>query len=671
MRTVTLASFLIVISVFAIAADKPAADSKAVRNTVSQQRRRAVERLDRGLVAVPKSEGEVFLSWRMLGLDPESVRFNLFRKVAGGQEVRLNNSPLVGTWFVDDGWSSAQECTWRVEAVADGLQSELGGTFTLPAGLPDIRVPTIPLQRPPGGTTPDGKSFEYTANDASAADLDGDGDYEFILRWEPTNSWGGAAHGDHYTGPVLIDAYTLEGHRLWRINLGININATAHITQMTAYDLDSDGRAEVVLLTADGTVDGRGRTIGEVNADNRRPDGVVLKGPEYLTVFDGLTGAEKDTTLFNPQRHPETNSPTGDQILEIWGDDYGNRMNRFNSCVACLDGRSPYLVTARGYYSRKRQPGGRTCIAAWSWHNGRLKNVWTFDTLGNPELAGYIGQGNHQVSVADLDNDGRDEIVYGACAIDDNGTGLYTTGLGHGDALHVSDMDPDRPGLEVFDIHEGTGHDAGMEFRAADGSAIWKKFPHVDVGRGVAFDIDPNHRGFEFWSSAADAIYNVRGDQIASRRPPSTNMGIWWDGDLLRELADGTMIDKWDWERGRSHRLLTAYREPWLGSKNNGTKSNPCLIADVLGDWREELILRSHDSSRLMIFVSTIPTQYRLRTLMHDSHYRVSIDWQNVGYNQPAHTGFYFGEGMTLPQSPGNVEYVNSQPSKHQTGKLP
>lgn len=618
---------------------------------------RLVEKLDRGLVGIPKSGSSVFLSWRMLGLDPEEIRFNIYRRPGGGDEIKLNESPLYATSFLDDQWDSSREHTWRVVAISDGLDHELGGSFTLPAKSPTLPYLKVPLQLPEGGTAPDGKEYTYSANDASVADLDGDGDYEILLRWEPSNSWGGG-HPNRYTGPVLIDAYTLSGERLWRIDLGININASSHITQINAFDFDGDGRAEIALLTADGSVDGRGKVIGEQGADHRKAGGAVLSGTEYLTIFDGLTGTQLETTQYVPQRHPDTTDPTPDEIWDIWGDNYGNRMNRFNSCVAYLDGVHPSLVTARGYYGGRGR-GGRTCVTAWTWRDGRLKKIWMFDTLGHPELAGYIGQGNHQVSVADLDADGRDEIVYGGCAIDDDGTGLYTTGLGHGDALHVTDMDPNRPGLEVFDIHEGRGHDAGMEFRAADGSAIWKKLPHKDVGRGVAFDIDPASPGFEFWSSGVKGIFNVHGERISEKRPRWINMGIWWDGDLSREILDGTVIDKWDPVAETNRRQLTGYQKPYLGSANNSSKSNPCLVADIIGDWREELILRSQDSSRLMIFVSTLPTDHRLRTLMHDPHYRVSVDWQNVGYNQPPHTGFYLGTGMKLPQPPFAIQYVD------------
>jgi len=242
-----------------------------------------------------------------------------------------------------------------------------------------------------------------------------------------------------------------------------------------------------------------------------------------------------------------------------------------------------------------------------------------------------------------VDGDGKDEIVYGACAIDDDGKGLYTTGLGHGDALQLSDMDPDRPGLEVFGIHERPSHPNGAAFRdARTGKVLWGK-ASPDVGRGVAMDIDPRHRGYEMWASGQGlaGLWNVKGEMISPRKPRSCNFGVWWDGDLLRELLDGNRITKWNWEVGTETALLVA--EGY--ASNNGSKSTPVLCADILGDWREEVIWRKRDGRELGIFTSAIPTEHRLRTLMHDPQYRLSVAWQNVAYNQPAQPGFYLGEG--------------------------
>lgn len=584
---------------------------------------RQAEVLDRGLVALPVPEG-VFLSWRLLGTEPYGLGFNAYKG-----STRLNSAPITGGTNYTD--KSSGTGSYSVRAVLNGQEETAPGTEAL--AFPGAYL-KIPLQQPAGGSF-HGSSYTYTANDGSASDLDGDGRYDLILKWDPTNSKDNSQSG--YTGPAQLDGITLAGKRLWRINLGPNIRAGAHYTQFLSADFDGDGKAEVACKTAPGTRDGTGAVLHTgpaAAADHAKEyvnsDGKVLQGPEWFTVFDGLTGKELATVDYVPGR----------EAVNGWGglggnggnDATGNRVDRFTACVAYLDGKLPSAVMGRGYY-------GRTALAAWDWRDGKLTQRWVFDTKDgtNP----YSGQGAHGISVADVDDDGKDEIIFGAMTLDDDGRGLYTTGFRHGDALHVGDLDPARPGLEVYMIHENEGNatsSPGSEMHSArTGEVYWKTAVGQDVGRGLSADVDPARPGEEFWGTGS--LLDKDGKNAGSS-PGSTNFAVWWDGDLLRELEDGTTISK----HGKGT-LLSASGS----ASNNSTKSNPVLSADLLGDWREEVIWRSSDNTELRLYSTTIPTEYRLYTLMHDPVYRMAVAWQNVGYNQPPHPGFFLGEGMVFP----------------------
>lgn len=590
------------------------------------------ERLNRGVVATALGEGKVFVSWRLLGTEPENIRFDLYRSVVGQAPVKVNDRPLTdGTCFMDE-VNTQGVITYTVHALKpDGSDADVSQPYTVDTTKPSL-YRSVPIQTPEG----------YSPNDCSLADLDGDGEYELILH--QVNNPKDNSHSG-VTGAPILQAYTLSGKKLWEINLGPNIREGAHYTQFMVYDLDGDGRAELVCKTADGTRDGTGNVIGDPDAKYVNEAGYILAGPEFLTVFDGSTGRALATTDYIPPRHPDTLHPTGDQLKAIWGDGYGNRCDRFLACVAYLDGEHPSVVMARGYYTR-------TVLAAFDWRNGKLTHRWTFDTSSSEQWKNYAGQGNHNLSVADVDGDGKDEIIYGGMVVDDDGKGLFTTELGHGDAMHVSDLDPTRPGLELYRIQEPFS-DAGAHLvDLSTGQIIWKR-PSVrrdgkgqGPGRGLAADIDPRYPGAECWSFGAGitGIVNIKGDKISENTPNSCNFAIWWDGDDLRELLDKTTITKWDWQSEKVTTLLDAAQ--YGCRSNNGTKATPALSADLFGDWREEVVWPTEDGTELRIFTTTIPTQRRLPTLMHDRQYRLAIAWQNVGYNQPPWPSFYIGQGM-------------------------
>ncbi len=598
---------------------------------VSGQRK--MEFLDRGMVGVKTTDNSVFLSWRLLGTDDFDTAFAIYRKEGNGKQKKLNTSPLTkGTNFLDDHVDLNQDVTYILDIVTGGKEKEVA-KLTLSKDQKVQQYLNIPLRTPAG----------YMPGDVSVGDLDGDGTYELIVHQT------GVGHDNAHNGITsepIFQAYKLDGTFLWEINLGKNIREGAHYTQFMVYDLDSDGRAELVCKTADGTKDGLGNVIGDAQADwrdtvlNSRTVGRILKGPEYLTVFDGLTGKALSTVDYLPQRGE----------LSSWGDSNANRSDRFLACVAYLDGVHPSVVMTRGYYER-------TALAAWDFKDKKLVSRWVFDSKVRKDP--YSGQGYHNLTVADVDQDGKDEIVFGSMVVDDNGKGLYSTGLGHGDALHVSDLDPDRPGLEIFGIHELKGGRKGTGVALLDaktGEILFKSAIDQDIPRGVAANIDPDHKGAYLWWLGSRDMYDTKGNPVGPA-PISTNFLIWWDADLSRELLNSNYIEKY--KKGKTERIFTAVG----ASSINGTKSTPNLSADILGDWREELILRSDDNQYLRIYTTTIPTEKRVYTLMHDPQYRLSIAWQNVAYNQPPHTGYYLGVGMDRPAKP-NIQLVKPARTK-------
>jgi len=620
--------------VVAVSSGGASAPSATVTSEVTTTLVRKLEYLDRAPVGVVV-DGGVYLGWRLLGLDDRALGFNVYRDGA-----LLTAQPLTGaTNFVDpDGTTDSRY-------LITALEGEQEVSVTEEFSPRDEQYLDIPIQSPGEG---------YRAADASVGDLDGDGDYEIVFSWNPAffpdNSIAGATQSQY------LDAYTLEGEKLWRIDLGRNIRAGAHYTQFQVYDYDSDGRAEIAFKTSDGVIDGTGQVLGDPNADHRDSTGRILSGPEWLSIFDGATGAEIDTVDFIPQRG----------TVSDWGDAYGNRVDRFLGATAYLDGEHPSLIMSRGYYTR-------TVIGAWDLIDGQLQSRWVFDSDEWGEQ--YEGQGNHNLAPADVDRDGEDEIVFGSMTIDADGTPLYNSNLHHGDALHVADHDPSRPGLEIFGALEEVAKNGGLGSALRDaetGEVLYSTPATEDTGRASAGDVDPAHPGNETWAIDGD-VYNsptgtmksATGEVVSTSIPPAL-FTAWWDGDLLREIPDVTGFDttsqrgipvvkKWNPATGTTDIIL---RDDDLWSVD-GTKAAPMIQADILGDWREELVWPTKDYSAMRLYTTVDVTEKRLPTLMHDSQYRTGVAWQNTAYNQPPWPSYFLGTDMVEPPA-ASISYVNA-----------
>ena len=587
-----------------------------------------MEYLDRGIYAIKSGNG-MFISWRYNANDDDNAEFQLFRD---DQLIYTSKAGEATNYWDASGSASSN---YRVDTIVNGnVVSSEGCRFTSGSNYFDI-----PLNIP---------GSIYSPNDCCVGDVDGDGQYEIFVKWDPNDSQDNSKTG--YTSKVYIDCYTLAGKQLWRVDLGRNIRAGQHYTQMAVADFDCDGKAELVTKTCDGTVDGTGRVIGNANANYVDSAGTVLQGPEYMTLFEGATGAALDTIDFPVPR----GDATSNTAKSTWGDNYGNRCERYNCAIAYLDGVHPSVVYGRGYYTR-------LSLSAVDVRNGKLSKKWVFDTGFDSSNPAY-GNGNHNVMVADFDNDGRQEVCMGACVIDDNGSLLWSTGKGHGDAMHVGDLDPNREGIEVFLCHEGGDHGISL-VDGKNGNIIWHYDGDKDTGRCCADNIISGNSGAEFWGSRpANAVFDVSGKQIGNKWP-ATNFLIYWDGDLERELLDDITIT----DGAAINNYPTIFTATGCAS-NNGTKAVPCLTADLFGDWREELILRTDDNSKLRVWCTNTETQYRITTLMHDMQYRMQCGCQQSSYNQPPHPSFYLGTEAPLPAKP-DVK-MNNTPPEPVNGRL-
>ena len=669
-----LTAFLTAAVMVTSVASIPVLTSYADTNSTTEKR--VMEKLDRGTVAVKTNDG-VYLSWRLLGTESlTNQAFDIYRD----SEKIYTTGEHDATCYTDSKGTADNKYTVvpKGEAIDKTEAVDVWTTNTTYKGR-SVAYKDIAFKVPDGGKTPKDEEYTYTANDMSVGDLDGDGEYEYIVKWDPSNSKDNSVKG--YTGNVYLDAYELDGTLLWRIDLGVNIRAGAHYTQYMVYDFDGDGKSEVILKTAPGSKDGEGNyvskagkniTKGDDKKDYRNSSGLLMGkdgGPEYLTVFNGETGAAMQTVDFDPPRSILTSSE--------WGDSYANRSERYLAAVAYLDGVHPSVVMTRGYYTY-------VYAAAYTWDGTDLKEQWLSTNTPTEENGGtgctvkyadgtsknntnktLYAQGAHSVSVADVDNDGYDEIIFGSAVLDHDGTVLTYDGRGHGDAEHVSDFDNDGK-QEIFMAHEAGKHNDKIIPYAVDikryNGDIMLQAAQGDIGRGIMDNVDDEYALSSgnlslFWSVAADGIYNQAGEKVGNI--PNTNgsnmenFAVYWDGDLGRELLDGNKLVKYSIKSGAERIYYDSKNSTLPGSINNSTKSNACLTADLFGDWREEIVLRYGDGVR--IYFSTIPTDYRLTTLMHDSQYRCAIAWQNVGYNQPPHTSYYIGSVALAKDSGGNT----------------
>ena len=566
----------------------------------------SMEKLNRGIYAVKSSQG-MFVSWRFNADDASDAEFRLYRD----DNLIYTSASGEATCFLDKSGNTSS--VYRVDTYENGnLKSSESCSLSSGSGYFDI-----PLNKPSG-------SCSYSANDCSVGDVDGDGQYEIFLKWDPENSKDNSYDG--YTDNVYIDCYTLTGKMLWRIDLGKNIRAGQHYTQFLVADFDGDGKAEMTCKTADGTKDGTGQVIGNAWADNRNSSGYVLSGSEYYTLFDGMTGAALDTVSYE--------FPRGN--VNDWGDKYGNRVDRFLGAVAYLDGVHPSAVSVRGYYTRMT-------AVAYDVVNKKLVKRWTHDS-GSNAYDGY-GNGNHNCMPADVDGDGKQEIVLGATCIDDNGKTLWCTNKGHGDAMHLGDFLPDRNGLELWVCHEASPYGLSL-IDAGNGNIIFHKDGSKDTGRCGADNVYAGNKGAEFWGASESTVFNGQGQSIGTQRP-GQNFFVYWDGDAEREILDGTTVSKFI----SPTNIKTIFTASGCMSIN-GTKAVPSLCADIIGDWREEMIFPLENSSALRVFATSSATDIRLTTLMHDPQYRMQVSGEQNCYNQPAHPSFYLGSDSKLPERP-------------------
>ncbi len=713
------------IMAFSMALAQTAALGIAVPSVANAQASSAItrnmENLDRGVVAMQVDNG-TYISWRRLATEPADTNFELYRNQEKIAEGAITN------YSDPDG------------QLGDYYTVVCNGTMSSPAAVLEDNYIEIPMAETPESdvmnTDRNGVYYgAYTPGDGTYADLDGDGQYEIIVLWCPPDAKDAATGGR--TGKAYIDAYKLDGTFMWRIDMGYNIRAGAHDTQLCAADFDGNGKAELMVRTSDGTIDGQGNVIGDASKGDTYENswaylngGKNLQGPIYMTCFDGETGKALDTMDYYPQ-----NTIGSMETCYSFGDDFGNRCERYNATIAWLDGVNPSVVVGRGYYFGKNGRQRQTA-AAYDFKNGKLSLRWSFDTQES-KWADYVGQGNHQMEAADVDGDGKDEVSTGALWYDDDGTVLWSSQLEHGDVIHVGDFDPTNPGLEELTAKEDFTS-GGEHFQYSNpvlssmgiadaigadpavGEQAWGlvlqdaktgKFLQVrngtkDTGRGLIANIGYGDTYYVMWGAASTGYHDNLGNDLGNLGL-SMNGRIYWDGDLEDELQDHKgagqeiVISKWNDDAKKGEELFV----PEGTHSINSTKGNTCGQGDIIGDWREEFVSyvitdqksESQDITikgnfdkdvvvnvskttyqyALRIYTTNIPTDYNFYTLAHDDVYRNSSGAYNNCYNQPPHISWYWNdkiEGSTYTTQPdANIKLVSNKytPAAFDASQLP
>lgn len=606
---------------------------------------RPMEKLDRSVVAQKVSNG-VYVNWRITSDEWYNTSYKLYRD---GSLIFTATNTGASNYLDAAGTINSK---YSVSSVRNGIESAQSAQASV--------LTRTYLEIPVRDIKSLGKT-QYYLNDATTADLDGDGQYEIIVKrmnrdWSATN-----------TNFTYFEAYKLDGTFMWAIDVGPNITMDVEIN-IAAFDFDGDGKAEVFMRSSDGTIFGldknnqNGTPVGDRNGDgyiNYRQapfngiggDGFMNAGPEYLSLIDGMTGKELDWANFIPR------GTSGD-----WGDDYGHRANKFFFGAPYLDGKKPSLFIGRGIYTMHKMQTydivNKKLVKKWYWET----TSWgqTFKGKWDDSPKSYMGQGYHNYTIADVDDDGKDEINWGSMSIDDDGLPLYSTELGHGDAQHYGDFDPYRKGQEMFACNETS---PGTNLRdAKTGKMLYRRVAPSDVGRACAGNISDAYKGTEIWGNGVGLSATDRVEM--NHFGVAENYCIYWDGDLLQELLDHSGFST---STGVGYGAITKFNgygniSTLLAADAyscNYTKGTPCLQADIMGDWREEAIWWRSDSLALRVYTTPIVTNNRIYTLMHDHQYRQAICWQMCGYNQPPHTSFYLGS-----------EFPTPIPAKSTNGKL-